>query len=151
LGTPWYMSPEQCEGKPLDHRTDLYSLGATYYTLLTRKTPYHEASGMIRVMYLHCDGPVPDPRSGNPAIPDSCCRIVTRAMAKDPSARYQSTGEMLTDLEAVLKDLSGQRPACRDASLEIRTSNFELRPSVKGQSATPQVRKSKIEGRRAKP
>jgi urea transport system substrate-binding protein len=111
IGTPWYMSPEQCEGKPLDHRTDLYSLGATYYTLLTGKTPYYETRGMIRVMYSHCEGPVPDPRSVNPAIPAACSRIVARAMAKAPADRYQSTGEMLIDLQGALKDLSAEMPA----------------------------------------
>jgi urea transport system substrate-binding protein len=121
LGTPWYMSPEQCEGKPLDHRTDLYSLGATYYTLLTGKAPYHETDGVIRVMFLHCEGPVPDPRSVNPAIPDACSRIVARAMAKAPDDRYQSAGAMLADLQAVLKELSDPGASNSD----LRSSKLE--------------------------
>jgi urea transport system substrate-binding protein len=110
VGTPSYMSPEQCEAKPLDHRTDIYSLGATYYALLTGKTPYHESVSSIQLMYLHCHGPVPDPRSINSAVPEACSRIIARAMAKAPVDRYQSTGEMLADLQAMAVDQSGQTP-----------------------------------------
>src|SRR5439155_21013125 len=54
VGTPFYMSPEQCEAKPLDHRSDLYSLGATYFCLLTGKHPFHGTDSVPQVMYLHC-------------------------------------------------------------------------------------------------
>src|SRR5262249_34924831 len=89
VGTPFYMSPEQCEAKPLDHRSDLYALGATYYSLLTGKSPFHETDSVPRLMYLHCSGPIPDPRSVSPAVPEACSRIVARAMAKAPAERYQ--------------------------------------------------------------
>ena len=59
-------------------------------------------------MYAHCHGPVPDPRSVDPAIPEACSRIIARAMAKASVDRYQSTAEMLADLQAVLAALSGQ-------------------------------------------
>jgi TolB-like protein/Tfp pilus assembly protein PilF len=111
VGTPYFMSPEQCEAKPLDHRSDLYSLGATYYSLLTGKYPYHETESAVQLMYLHCFGPIPDPRSVHPAVPQVCCRIIARAMAKAPAERYQSAGEMLADLQAVAAALSGQAPA----------------------------------------
>jgi urea transport system substrate-binding protein len=110
VGTPFFMSPEQCEAKPLDHRSDVYSLGATYYSLLTGKHPYHETDSVPQLMYFHCHGPIPDPRSVNPAVPEACSRIVARAMAKAPAERYQSAGEMLTDLQAVAATLSGQAP-----------------------------------------
>jgi urea transport system substrate-binding protein len=108
LGTPFYMSPEQCAAKQLDQRSDIYSLGATYYCLLTGKHPYHETDSLPQLMYMHCYGPLPDPRSINPAVPEACARIVARAMAKAPAARYQSTAAMLTDLQAVAATLSGQ-------------------------------------------
>jgi CheY-like chemotaxis protein/TolB-like protein/Flp pilus assembly protein TadD len=108
VGTPLFMSPEQCQAKTLDHRSDLYSLGATYYSLLTGKHPYQESDSVTQIMYLHCHGPIPDPRSINPAIPVACYRIIARAMAKAPAERYQSASEMLADLEAVLAGLSGQ-------------------------------------------
>lgn len=110
VGTPLFLSPEQCEARPVDHRSDIYSLGATYYTLLTGEDPYDASQSVFQLMYLHCHGPVPDPRSANPAIPEACSRIIARAMAKAPADRYQSTAEMLADLQAVAAAISGQTP-----------------------------------------
>src|SRR6516225_244625 len=107
VGTPFYMSPEQCEAKPLDPRSDIYSLGATYYHLLTGKSPYHDSDGVSQLMYAHCHGPIPDPRSLDQTIPEACARIIARAMAKGPVDRYQSTADMCADLHAVLAALSG--------------------------------------------
>jgi urea transport system substrate-binding protein len=110
VGTPAFMSPEQCEGKPLDPRSDLYSLGATYFTLLTGKYPYEEATAVTQMMYQHCHGPTLDPRSVNPAIPEACARVVARATAKAPADRYPSADAMIADLQAVAATLSGQTP-----------------------------------------
>ena len=107
VGTPFFMSPEQCDAKPLDHRCDIYSLGATYFSLLTGKSPYHDSATVAQVMYAHCHGHTPDPRSVNPAVPEACARIIAIAMAKAPAERYQSTAKMLADLQAVLAALSG--------------------------------------------
>jgi urea transport system substrate-binding protein len=108
VGTPFFLSPEQCQAKPVDQRSDLYSLGATYYSLLTGKNPYQGTESVPQLMYLHCHGPIPDPRSINPAIPEPCSRIIARAMAKAPADRYPSIAEMLADLQAVAATLSGQ-------------------------------------------
>src|SRR5262249_32482783 len=62
-GTPFYIDPEQCEAKPLDPRSDIYSLGATYYSLLTGKNPYADSDSVPQLMYAHCHSPIPDPRS----------------------------------------------------------------------------------------
>ena len=107
VGTPYFMSPEQCDAKPVDARTDLYSLGATYYSLLTGRNPYEDSQSVIQVMFGHCQGDIPDPRAANPAIPPACAAIVARAMAKSPADRYQSASEMLADLQAVAATLSG--------------------------------------------
>jgi serine/threonine protein kinase/CheY-like chemotaxis protein/tetratricopeptide (TPR) repeat protein len=108
VGTPHFMSPEQCEAKPLDQRSDIYSLGATYYSLLTGQHPYHEAGSATQMMYLHCHGPILDPRSLDGAVPRACSHIVARAMAKAPADRYQSAAEMLADLETLAASLSVQ-------------------------------------------
>ncbi len=110
VGTPLFMSPEQCQAKALDQRSDIYSLGATYYTLLTGKDPYQEAENVTQLMYLHCHGPMLDPRSVNATIPESSSRIVARAMAKEPAERYQFAAEMLADLQAVAATLTGEMP-----------------------------------------
>jgi urea transport system substrate-binding protein len=107
LGTPGFMSPEQCEGGAVDHRTDVYALGATYYSLLTGADPYANAGSIVQILYSHCHAAVPDPRAMNPLVPDACASIITRAMAKRPEDRYQSVAEMLADLNAVLSTMSG--------------------------------------------
>ena len=108
IGTPFFMSPEQCQALPVDARSDIYSLGAAYYTLLTGKNPYSNSDSVPQVMYNHCHGPIPDPRSVSSNVPIACSQIIARAMAKTPEDRYQSVGEMLVDLEAVAATLSGQ-------------------------------------------
>ncbi len=107
VGTPYFMSPEQCDAKPVDARTDIYSLGATYYSLLTGRNPYEDSQSVIQVMFGHCQGDIPDPRAANPSLPPACSAIVARAMAKSPADRYQSASEMLADLQAVAATLSG--------------------------------------------
>ena len=92
----------------MDHRTDIYSLGATYYSLLTGQHPFYQSDSVPQLMYQHCHGPIPDPRADNPQVPEACAHIIARAMAKAPDDRYQSTTEMLADLQAVLATMSGQ-------------------------------------------
>ena len=106
-GTPHYMSPEQCCGDVDDERTDIYSLGATYCSLLTGRTPYPEAAS-LRVMLDHCSAPVPDPRTSGP-VPDACAGIVLRAMAKRRADRFDSARAMGDALRAALA-----RGACRE-------------------------------------
>ena len=107
LGTPYFMSPEQCESKPVDGRSDIYSLGATYYTLLTGLHPYHESISTVQILYAHCHAEPLDPRKDDATIPEACASIVKRATAKKPAERYQTMTEMLADLEAVIATLSG--------------------------------------------
>lgn len=109
VGTPYFMSPEQCEARAIDTRSDIYSLGASYYNLLTGRNPYEESESVMQIMYAHCHGQVPDPRAVSPAIPPACSAIVARAMAKAPADRYQSAAQMQADLEAVAATLSGHR------------------------------------------
>lgn len=100
-GTPHYMSPEQCRGDEVDERTDIYSLGATYFSLLTGRTPFaHPAP--LQVMLAHCSAPTPDPCNQQQQIPRSCAEVVMRAMAKQRPDRYGSVREMLIALRAVL-------------------------------------------------
>jgi serine/threonine protein kinase len=101
VGTPLFMSPEQCQAQPLDPRTDIYSLGATYFTLLVGRPPY-AADVPLEVMYAHCAGPTPDPCSGRPDLPESCAAVVRRALAKRRDRRYPTAAALLADLEALL-------------------------------------------------
>src|SRR5262249_18775914 len=93
VGTPHYMSPEQCAGETVDARADLYSLGAAYHALLTGRPPY-DGSDTIKVMYAHCAAPVPDPRRVVPGLPEACAAIVMKALAKKRADRFRSPQEM---------------------------------------------------------
>ena len=97
LGTPAYMSPEQCLGRTADSRSDVYALGATLFHLLTGRPPY--VGDTLQMMYGHADGPIPDPRAVRPGIPAAVAGMIARAMAKDPAARFPSAEAMLDELE----------------------------------------------------
>jgi len=101
-GTPQYMSPEQCRAESLDSRSDIYSLGATYFTLLTGRLPYAEADNHHAGMFAHCVQPPPDPRDFVPEVPSACAALVRRAMAKIRADRPADAGEMLAELESLL-------------------------------------------------
>jgi len=101
VGTPTYMSPEQCRSEEVDERSDVYSLGATFYALLTGRPPY-VAESAVQVMFAHCGNPIPDPRQVNPNVPEACAAVVRRAMAKRRTDRYESAEAMLRDLEAAV-------------------------------------------------
>jgi len=118
LGTPHYMSPEQCRAEQADPRSDVYSLGATYYALLTGRPPY-VGDVAVQIMYAHCSSPLPDPRFLRPEVPAVCAAIIKRAMAKEASARYASAAEMLSELEGVLA-ASGNSPPQDEWSRVVR-------------------------------
>lgn len=105
IGTPDFMSPEQCRAQSLEARSDIYSLGATYYYLLTGQHPY-PVPDPIQVMFAHCSRPTPDPRKIAPDVPAECAAIVSRAMAKKRGDRYADARAMLADLESVLRNLT---------------------------------------------
>jgi len=139
VGTPYYMSPEQCQSKTLDARSDIYSLGATYYSLLTGVTPYHEIESTVQVMFAHVHGEPLDPRDINPAIPDVCAEIVERATAKNPAERYQTALEMYAALASAHLSL-GAGPLSTHHSV-IRTATG---PPGKSQAAPPGMRNLKL-------
>jgi serine/threonine-protein kinase len=98
LGTAGYVSPEQARGEPVDHRSDIYSLGCVLYEMLTGRQPF-EADNPVAVAYRHVhDAPTP-PSAVEPSVPPALEAVVLRAMEKDPAGRYQSVGEMTAALE----------------------------------------------------
>lgn len=131
IGTPFFMSPEQCLGESVDARSDIYSLGAAYYSLLTGSHPYGDSTNIPQLMYAHCHGKILDPREIDEAIPPACSRIVARAMAKAPEDRYQTAKAMLADLEMVAAGLSGQTLA----TLPSESGNHPALASAEGPSS----------------
>jgi urea transport system substrate-binding protein len=111
LGTPSFMSPEQCQSAKVDSTSDVYSLGATYYSLLTGKVPYHERGSIVQVMFAHCNDEPPNPSVHRDDLPESCLRIISRAMAKDSKDRYASMDEMKVDLQKLQHELADDSPS----------------------------------------
>jgi eukaryotic-like serine/threonine-protein kinase len=102
VGSPYYMSPEQCASDRVDELSDLYSLGATYFALLVGRPPYR-GTQPVQICFEHCSAPVPDPRDFVATTPDTCAAIVMRAMSKRPEDRFTSAGEMLSALKQTLQ------------------------------------------------
>ncbi len=103
IGTPQYMSPEQCQGEPVDPRSDLYALGATWFALLTGRAPFAELDPM-QAMFAHCSRPLSDPRAVQPDIPAACADVLQTATANLRVERFQSASEMLKTLTLLLED-----------------------------------------------
>ncbi len=101
VGTPTYMSPEQGSGEPGDLRSDLYSLGVMLYECLTGQVPY-QGDTSVAILLKHINAPIPPLRETRPDLPASLERVVTTALAKDPSERYPSASEMWTALAALV-------------------------------------------------
>ncbi len=102
-GTPYYISPEQIRGElDIDQRADLYSLGATFYHMVTGRVPF-DAPTPSAVMHKHLKEDIIPPDHLNPELTAGVGEIIEVAMAKKRKVRYQSAEEMIIDLERVAK------------------------------------------------
>jgi tRNA A-37 threonylcarbamoyl transferase component Bud32 len=100
MGTPLYMSPEQVAGKPLDHRSDLYSLGVTAYHLLAGNPPFRGETA-LSIAVQHLNSP-PEPLvTLRPDLPVALCELVDRMMEKRPELRYQTAADLAEDLRSL--------------------------------------------------
>ena len=134
VGTPHYISPEQAQAlQTVDGRTDIYSLGATLYHVLTGKTPF-EAGNASMIIIQHITGQIPNPQDIREEIPDQVVQVVQKMMAKDPEDRYSSCEELLEDLELVL---AGRSPS--SAALDFRKSSIALRSAVRPTRLAPRA------------
>jgi eukaryotic-like serine/threonine-protein kinase len=107
MGTPLYMSPEQVEGKQLDPRSDIYSLGVTCYHMLTGSPPFSGETALgVAVQHLKKDAKPLE--SVRPDLPPALCRTVHKMLAKSPDQRYPSARELLRELRRLQVELCGE-------------------------------------------
>jgi serine/threonine protein kinase len=141
LGTPSYMSPQQCRAAGVDARSDIYSLGATWFHLLTGQPPY-VGDSVMQVMFQHCNTPIPNPRESVPEIPEACAALVRKALAKAPEDRFASAGQMAGALERLLWQTSGEKgqapasPPPPQANARTDPMATPAEPQAPGESAT---------------
>lgn len=93
IGTPEYISPEQAQSMPVDHRTDIYGLGVIMYEMLTGEQPYHAVDAM-GVLVKHVSEPVPNILQSSPDLPVEVDSIIKKSMAKNRNDRYESAVDM---------------------------------------------------------
>ena len=119
IGSPAFMSPEQIQESPLTHQTDIYSLGVTFFALLTGKLPFNSENN-YSLLYQIIHENAPPVKALRHDVPEQLDAIVQRAMHKDLAQRYQTWGEFTRDLA----NFFGDRP-CQQAEI-FDTEKFEI-------------------------
>lgn len=125
LGSPAYMAPEHVEGRPIDYRTDVFAAGIVLYQLAVGRLPF-EGKNPHEVLKRIAECSFPPARKANPHIGNQLGKILERAMAKDPAARYQAMTEMVLALEAYLADCGLEQPAAELARYFQAPAAYEV-------------------------
>ncbi len=134
FGSPKYMSPEQVTGQKVDGRSDIFSLGAVLYEMLTGRPPF-DGEELTSVLYQVLNTAPPLPSSFNPELPRVFDRLLAKAMAKDPEKRYQSAMELAADLRKIRRALRDARKKAEGEGKVPRQRRTSESPSVKPETS----------------
>jgi len=133
IGTPEYMSPEQAELKEIDKRSDIYSLGVILYEMVSGRVPFEGATPLSVAMKHKAEKPR-DIRELRPHISPDAAALISRCLEKDPGKRYQTTEELIADLNGIEKgdpaDEKELSPKKEAAATKQITVNFQARKLV---------------------
>lgn len=138
VGSPPYMSPEQCRGQELDHRSDIYSLGCVMYETLTGKLPLLGET-VMDTLYRHLNElPLPM-REANPGIyvPPALERAVLKALAKEPARRQQSMSELGKEIDKALSGAPDSKPLISKQTTDLLSNQAPASPAEPPKSVPP--------------
>jgi len=121
VGTPAYMSPEQARGKPVDARSDLFSLGCVMYALCTGREPFQADNTMAQLAALVADAPLPV-NDLNPSVPEPLAALIMELLAKDPDERPESAEAVLERLRKMKRPTKGRRKSDATRRLSKRAA-----------------------------
>jgi outer membrane protein assembly factor BamB/tetratricopeptide (TPR) repeat protein len=151
LGTPAFMSPEQGKGRPADHRSDQYSLGVTFFVLVTGTLPFKGESS-VSIIYQHISDPVPDPALRNPTLPRAVADIIIKMMSKKPDERFPHFPNLIAELDELdgqiladgLADIQNVQADAGDTSGEqtVVMGDGDITPLTRGGPAVPLAEKN---------
>lgn len=141
VGTANYMSPEQGQGKSLDIRSDIYSLGVVLFELLAGRVPF-KADQPSAVLYMHVYEPPPPPSQFNKSVPPSVDRLVLRMMAKDPDDRPAGADALLAEIRGLRQSLGGA--AVEESEPFADSSDPVINPPTALIAETPPARVDRI-------
>jgi len=136
VGTPRYLSPEQCRGRQVDARSDVYSVGLVLYTLIAGRDPFAHAEGFLALLQAHAtEIPEPPSRFAPRPIPAEVEQAVLRALAKDPDERFPSARAFADELEAI----AGRVRVSAFASTEPISARLLGGPPVQESTTIPRL------------
>ena len=121
VGTPTYASPEQLRGAPLDTRSDIYSVGATLFQLLTGRAPF-AAADLVSLLMAVANDPPPAPHTFNRTVPKALSAVVLRCLAKNPEQRFAD----YTQLAAALEPFSSATPTAATLGRRVIAGTIDL-------------------------
>ncbi|HSR47098.1 MAG TPA: serine/threonine-protein kinase [Anaerolineales bacterium] len=131
IGTPSYMSPEQCRGEPIDARSDQYAFAVILYQMTTGRLPF-EADTPMAIALKHVNEPLPRPSLINPSLPDEIEMVLVKGLAKDPALRYASVMALSNAFQEAMEiALDPARRSARTQNIEKTTAIYNKYQNVK--------------------